>query len=343
MSIKPNIVILQESDNSINALNSVYIGDIPEKTLDPVDYDADYIDKIRTQPLLNDIEKQTLSPFKQDIQQMVQLLGAYCKTNSMDEIKNIITQIHSTLPSKPVANVKNWVRLLTGIHPQIDQFIKSLAYWKPYSEIIGTNTIMYYADTSTIDITMWSNSPLFVDNRIVWFTDPWKSPSYLRESLREKLDSDVVEYIQNAGRTTTKLIYRNIAYEAHITTRKVDGAEVEQERPVDPAITHGVGLNNDWYNQYFRIMPSNKPLAKSDAITYLDRGGVFVHVLVNHLQPLFADSRAEVRSIEYRKPLGVEETFPRAVENTIITDKSGNVILPNTTVIDNEVLEPEKA
>jgi hypothetical protein len=273
---------------------------------------------------------------------MVQLLGSYCKINSITEIKKIVNQIHSTLPSKGVSNVKNWVKLLTGLHPQIDSYVKTLPYWKPYSEIIGTNTIMYYADTSCIDITFWSSDPVFITNEIVWFTDAWASPSYIRESIREKLSDSAVEFIQTAGVTTSRMQYKNLVLETERTTKSGSGAETYQDRPIEPDVVHGASLNNDWYNQELRTMSDVKEPMYKYARKHLDQGGVFVHVLVNHLNPLEPDATSEKRAIVRSSPIGVEETFPRGNSAiAVATDQNGNRILKNATQVDNSDLGPE--
>jgi len=340
MSIKPNVIILQ---TPVSKMGNVSIKDIPIVTTNLNGNDSDYIDTIRSQPLPNNIETLTSSSLNEDIRQMVKLLGAYCKTRSIEEIKKVISSIHSTLPTKGVSNVKNWVKLLTGLHPETDNFLETLPYWKtPYSEVIGTNTIMYYADNSTIDITMWTSDPMFVTNEIVWFTDPWKTVSYLRESVREKLNSEVVDLIQRAGNTTTSLMCRNLVREALKTTAEGIGAEEYQVRPIPANLAHGISLNNDWYNQTNRIMPSDKSAARNDAITRLDTGGVLIHVLVNHLKPLVPKAESIKGAIISSSPLGVEETFPHRIDIPVKTDIGGNNLTENKTVVDNSVLKPEK-
>lgn len=312
MSIKPNVIILQESDSSIDALTKVYMEQIPQVTTDLDKNDSSYIDMIRTQPSPNEISDITQSDLATDISQMVKLLGSYCKNNSMDEIKKIVTQIHGTLPQKKVSIVKNWVKYLTGLHPKIDDHLKTLDYWKKvYSELIGTNNIIYYADTSCIDITYWVKNPQFETNEIVWTTDEWPSPSYIRESVREKLPSDAVLFIQEAGLTCSKVQFRNVVLESQRSTESGTGAEIEQSRPIGNDEAHGSSLNNDSYNQSMRTMPEVKEAMYKYAINHLDSGGSYVHVLVNHLQPLVTSAAAEKRAIVFNSPIGVEETLDR--------------------------------
>lgn len=344
MSIKPNVIILQESDSSINALANVYMEQIPQVITNLDENDSSYINMIRCQPSPNEIDKVSISDLNFDISQMVKLLGAYCKTNSIEEIKKVVTSIHNSLPEKNVSIVKNWVNYLTGLHPKIDDHLKTLEYWKKlYSELIGTNNIIYYADTSCIDISFWVKNPLFETNEIVWFTDEWPSPSYIRETVREKLPSVAVKFIQEAGLTCTKVQYRNVVLESQRTTESGTGAEKGQSRPIGNGEVHGSSLNNDWYNQSMRTMPEVKEAMFNYAINHLDDRGVFVHVLVNHMQPLVTDAAAEKSAITFSDPIGVEETFPRANTSiTIDTDLNGNRILRNPTSVDNDSLKPIK-
>ena len=92
-----------------------------------------------------------------------------------------------------------------------------------------------------------------------------------------------------------------------------------------------------------RPMPEVKEAMYKYAIKHLDSGGSYVHVLVNHLQPLVTEATAEKRAVVFNSPIGVEETFPRAnTDITINTDLNGNRILENATTVDNDSLKPTK-
>lgn len=346
--ITPNVIIYQTRSEPLKNRKAYDVIEIPKQS-QGANIDAGIIDQIRNQPKPNDIKKHTISPYDEDIVQMVRLMGAYCLPNSVLKIYRAIEKIHNTFNEKKTPEVKNWIKLLTGLHPDVDKKIKNLGYWKkPYSEVIGTNTIVYYPTIESIDITNWGQKPKFVNNEVKWFLEPWESPSYLRETVRHKLDSSAVEYIQNANLLTTQIQRRNHIYEAFQSTEMGSGTEKTQVRPIEPivpTINHGVSLNNDWYHQFFRIMPGTagaKFLSWNNAYNHLTEGGFLVYRLVNHMEPLLNVNTAYPTNSRFVKPLGVEETFPNRKSNLYVdVDNSGQVVLNNTGEINNDVLEPE--
>lgn len=346
--IHPNTVIYSKRPSNLKSRSSVDVIKLPLEKHSS-DSDRGVIDQIRSQPKPNDINKYTISPFSNDIQHMVKLLGSYCKKNSINEISNYINQIHEDLNSKEAPEIKNWLRILTGLHPDIDKKIKKLGYWQmPYSEVMGTNTVLYYAGPDAVDITNWAKTPRFTTNDIEWFTEVWESPHYIRESLRQKIDSPAVEMIQNANHTTTKYLRRNLIWESLITTKPVTGGEVAQIRPIMPIvpiINHGASLNNDWYHQTYRIMNGptmDKHICKHDIICHLTSNGYYVHLLVNHLTPLLNNSTAQDVNAKFIYPIGIEETFPRrSISLVADIDNSGQKVLKKPLTINNDVLKPE--
>lgn len=343
--IHPNVISYQSRPAGLNTSQVFYVYQIPLAS-DGANIDAGIIEQIRSQPKPNDIINYTSSPYKQDITQAVKLMGAYSSPSSLQKTFNAVTEIHETLNGKAAPEIKSWIHLLTGIHPLIDKKIKVLGYWRmPYSEVIGTNTILYYAGTDSIDITNWAETPKFGTNEVVWFLTPWESPHYIRESIRQKLDSSVVEMIQNAGHTTTKFLRRNLIWESMISTDAGSGAEASQKRPIAPDNAHGLSLNNDWYHQSYRIMDGYneaKNYGRQDAIQHLQSGGYDVYKLVNHLTPLINNSKAMDRSTRFQFPLGVEETFPNRPSNiSVDVDNAGQKVIRSTSVVNNNVLKPE--
>jgi hypothetical protein len=357
--IHPNVIIYQQRAAGLKKGDALNVKSIPIEVKDTQassgsrlnqykSSDAGTIDKIRSQPKPNEIDKETGSYYTEDIQQMVKLLGSHCKSNSIDEISKVIKDIHETFNDKDVPEIKNWVRLLTGLHPAIDKQIKQYGFWSmPYSEIIGTNTILYYANTNSIDITFWAKKPMFTDNQIVWTQSPWESPHYIRESTRQKLDSGIVAYMQNANHETTKYMRRNLIWESVVTTKKLTGGEIRQKRPIEPVlpdINHGASLNNDWYHNYFRIMDGadgNKSIAWHDAVCHLTQDGYFVHLLVNHITPLINASIAQAEATDL-KGLDAEDTFPnRPAKLRSFIDHSGQEVWNNEDFVNNDILKPE--
>jgi len=346
--IDPNVIIYQQRSSEMTSRESLNVLDIPVE-VENKSQDARIIDQIRNQPKPNEIGDKTESVYKTDIQQMVKLLGSYCQINSIQEIAKVIKEIHDTLNQKDAPEVKDWVRLTTSLHPEIDNQIKEYGYWKmPFSEMIGTNTILYYAGPDSIDITFWAKAPMFTTNEVKWFLTPWSSPQYIRESTRHKLDSAIVEMIQNAHHTTTQYMRRNLIFEALQTTEKLTGAEKRQKRPIEPIvpdINHGVSLNNDWYHQKYRIMDGtymNKNFGKHDALYHLtEKGfGYYVHLMINHLTPLLNASVAQAHTTDLAG-LGVEDTFPRRKAKQPSVDFSGQIVFDTPTDVNNDVLKPE--
>ena len=345
--IHPNVIIYSTAAGDLKNLKTELL--IKQPVLKPsAEKDMGMIDHIRNQPLPNEISEKSQSAYKDDIALMVKLLGAYCQKDVINKIYKAVKEIQDTLSSKEPGDAKNWVRLLTGMHPQIDSKIRSLAYWKtPYSEVIGTNTIIYYPGTESIDITKWAVRPYYKTNEVKWRPVVWTHPHYIRESVRQKLDpDDVVAYIQNAGLSTTKYLRRNLIWEALISTdSENDGAEYGVSRPIKPEvpeINHGVSLNNDWYHQHYRIMTHCKPTAKDNAIAHLDTGKAKRSYLVNHLTPLKNTHIAQKTLNRFKSPLGIEETFPRrSTRLTADTDNSPQHVIKKVSKVNNDVIEPE--
>ena len=347
MNIQPNIKIFQSTTRDVIDNASVDILAIPRADT-PDNIDSDYVDSIRNQPLPNNIELVTISNAKDEIEDMIKLLGSCCREDSIEEAKKVIDSIHAKFNDKPAHMIKSWVRAIKGMHPKLDEYVEeNKEYFKnPFSEVMGTNTILYYADTSSIDIWYWSKSPRFKNNRVEWFLSPWKEPTYIRESVRQKLPSEVVEYVQNANHLTSKLMRRNIIYDVFLTTEDGTGKQVPQERPIPYNVAHGSALNADWYHQNYRILDGerNKYWGKHDAIYKMYEphpDGYLVHLLVNHITPLTPFRIANDDRIAWKSPLGVEETFPNRNSGlTVTTDSVGQKILTSSTDVNETAITP---
>jgi hypothetical protein len=336
--IHPNVISYTLRPSDLKNRKAISILKLPQKNQSDT-ADRCVIDQIRCQPKPNEISNLSQSSFKDDISQMVGLLGAYCKNKPIDEIYKNIEQIHGTLNNKAAPEIKNWIRLLTGLHPELDKKIKNLGFWKtPYSEAIGTNTITYYPGPESVDIIYWSKAPTLTTNEVK--TPPLQNPSFIRESIREKLDSAVVELIQNSNHLTMQYLRRNLIWESLLTTAKGTGREAVQSRPIDASTVHGVSLNNDWYHG--DRVAACRSSCKSDAVNYLCKNGANCDKLVNHLTPLINSCKAQTVAARFESPLGVEETFPRRLSNLIADiDNSGQKVLKTPDKINNDVLKPE--
>lgn len=348
MPIKPNIQIYQTTAASIQTLETKDLILLPDDNVSQF-INLELIDKIRNQPLPNDIATVSASSQRPNIARLVRLLGQFCKSSSTNEIIRVVSEIHEILNPLEVHIIKNWVRLLTGLHPKVDEYIKvNLPYFKnPHSEYIGTNTITFYADESAIDIWFWSETPVIQDSKVSFFLEPYNAPHSINESTRQKLPDSVVAYMQEANQLTNKKYRNAIIYDAFITTADITGKEELQKRPIPYNVAHGVCLNNDWYHQSFRILGGEKAKfwAKHDAIYKLYEphpNGYFVHLLFNYITPLTPRIKAEQKAYKWRFPMGVEETFP-TYKNGLQMDSlaNGQRILPVAESVNDESLEPE--
>ena len=336
--IHPNVIIYETRSSDLKSRKTVPIINLPLKQQSDV-ADRGVIDQLRCQPKPNNIAEFSSSPFKTDVDQMVKLMGAYCYPGSITEIYKVIENIHSTLNEKAIPETKNWIRLLTGLHPELDKKIKGLGFWKtPYSEIMGTNTILYYAGPDAVDIKYWSKAPTLTSNIVK--NPPLQTPHFIRETVREKLDSDVVELLQNSNHLTLQHLARNLIWDSRMTTAKGSGNEIVQSRPIPASTAHGVSLNNDWYHG--ERISACRAVCKSDTIYYLQKNGANCDKLVNHLNPLVNSNKAQTVTTRFESPLGIEETFPRRPSNLKADcDNSGQKVLKSPDKINNDVLKPE--
>ena len=344
MNIQPTVRIFENTSSNVVDQNSINLIELPELN-SATNIDADYMDAIRNQPLPNNLQAISISDAKNEIADLINLLGSFCANNSIEQIKGVIDQIHAKLNNKPPHLIRSWVRLIKGLHPKIDEYIQqNKGFFKnPFSDLVGTNTIMYYADESAIDIWYWSKVPKYKNNTVEWFLDPWIGPTYLRESIREKVPSDVVNYIQKANFITTTAFRRNIIFDAITTTADGTGGDTKQARPIEKNVAHGSSLNNDWYHQTYRIFGArgDKYWSKQDAIYKLDEpdNGYLVHLLVNYITPLTPISVVNNKRIVTQ----VEETFPNSKPNLSVSVGNNNQkILDNSTAVDDSSIVPEK-
>lgn len=299
------------------------------------------VDQLRNQPMCNDIIKYTESPFSDDLEQMIEFKGSFCKPDPINSILRSITRVHNSLNSKKTPEIKNWLRILTGIHPEIDRKIKKLGYWKmQHSENIGTNTITYNPDYSSVDVLKWGKITPCINN------DPHiKSNgkiSYIRDSMRQKLDSPVVEFIQNANHIGTAFLLRNLTSERYMSTdSRNGGSEIVIKGTIAKETAHGCSLNADVHHN--ERMESIRMQCINDAISYLRRDGTDSYKLVNHITPLTNKDISHGIGAILKDPLNIEYNIPiKGSPKKYEIDQSGQRVLKSPTDINNDVLKPEK-
>jgi hypothetical protein len=352
--IQPEILIQNKTVQSIVNNSTVPIIEIPSGRT-PGEFDVDYIDLMKNQFLPNNIIYHTVSDVDVDMGHLIKLLGAYCQEGSIDQIKAIVSEIHEILTvevidgeryERPASHIKSWVKALNGIHPKIDEYLKQeKAYFKePFSELIGSNTLLFSAGTNNLDILFWSKEPLEMTNDVAWSTDLPTGPSYLREHMRHKLPNEVVHTIQHTNYTTQSKFFDKIKHIAHETTGE-SGAIKIQTHPIDRMDAHGSSLNYDHYHHENRILDGNKAKywAKHDSIykMYDQEEGHLVHLMINHLEPLVYKKQANSKMISMQKPLGVEETFPRANPDAVVNILNNGQRSTKSEDVEDSMLVPE--
>ena len=360
------------SNPVVREMRSIFvelIPSIPKATFNSVESNA--IDVIRSIPWPNGIQNCNVSSMYRDVERMQKLLGAFQRTSSIEELRTIIFDINQCMaikhplysipppyiPDVGATNIRNWVRLLKGLHPRIDlelNFTKEtqMFFFRDVSEEIGSITVTTNADTSTIDQSAWGNGTELMHNVRGRNTLPFYAPSYIRETLRQKLDSNVAKIIQSSNTSLATHMQRNLPTETWKSTTPITGGECWQVRPVQPMLTQGAHNNPDWYHWQYRTLTLNplmglKEQGLKDSLDYLNKyynlGDFTVHALVNHLTPLKPFAEAEKRTIEQSTPQGIEETFPTAnVTQRSLTYLNGQLVnsVERDVKSDDTILKP---
>lgn len=310
----------------LTEIESVSVRDYIPDSPDGIDYDP--ISQIRTMPLLDGIDLAIDSELREDVELLVDLLGGYCSEDSMTKIVEAAHRIHDSFKnqSKPANIVKSWVRLLQGLHPRVDYNIRNtLAFFSvPYSEVVGTNTILYYQDLHSNDLSQWNQQPLHTSNVVTWIDTYPSKIDVCRGSLREKLPNECIEYMSIAATTLNRLYGQRLISEHSIVTKNDTGGLTKISRPINPSTAHGAALNSDWYHSAYRIYNNQVKLSSALDVTYqFHKDGYFVHMLINHLVPLSNNAAAAVSPITLADPVGVEDKFPGATVLTIDVQRNG--------------------
>lgn len=366
----PIIINLEQSSKTVRTYRSIFLETVPvisyiclnNNGLLPYTIDHNGIDYIRGMPLYNHLSYRTISNYYKDIAQMYNLMASFQKfkpiPNIIQEIKSIlITMATKKLPidlnsQKGAAGIKGWIKAITNIHPSIDTYLKEnnveiFKYWKEYSDLLGTNTVLHNADPSSTDITYWGETPDNMTNDINRFNMPYYAPHYIREGTRTKLDNEVIHLIQSANAKTSLNMSQNLVKSATISTKPITGGEYTVLRPDLTPKAIGHSLQNDFYHWMFRVMPIMRLGGLKDCIMYCNEyytyGDFTISSLVNHLWPMKLYSKAESHLIVKSAPQGIEETAPSNTNSTVLfTDMAGNPSFSDTKEINNQSLVPIK-
>lgn len=368
--ITPIIINLEISSKPVATYRAVFLENIPlvsyislnNTGLFQFTVEHNLIDYIRGMPLYNHLATRTVSNYYKDISQMYYLMGSFQKFNPITYIINEIQSIQLTMATKKIpttdltcqkgaAGIKGWIKNLTNIHPLIDTHIKKnnvdiFKYWKEYSDLIGTNTVLYNTDTTNIDISYWGETPNNMTNDILRTNMPFFAPHYIREGTRTKLDSNTVHLIQSANAKCTLNMSQNLVKSATRSSKPITGGEYTVERPnigIPKAIGHS--LQNDYYHWMIRVMPIIKLGGLKDCIMYCNEyylyGDFTISALVNHLWPMKPYAKAEDHIIVKSAPQGIEETAPNALRRPgLYTDMAGNPVFEDTKELNEQPLYP---
>lgn len=301
--------------------------------------DRRVIEKIRNQPKYNNPVYKCRSEFNTDVVRMAAFLGSFCQSNPISCLFRVAQEIHSNFDGMAAPEVRDWIRQLSSLHPLLDARLRTLSYWNtPYSENVGATTLLHDAGLESIDVKQWTKAPVLLSN-VVSNGGNDSVPTYLRETTRHKLDSNIVRLIQGANYAASIYASRNLVWEAMSATEENTGKESVQVRPIGAAQSHGASLNSDWYYNEYHLSPSRTKCL--DAVkNELNKQGN-VSSLINHLTPLRDRNQSQDVLARFDNELGIEETFPRTKGYAPIdVDNTGQPIYKTPSNINDTVLLP---
>lgn len=125
------------------------------------------------------------------------LNGAKTSIESFSKIEALIGTIHRQFKDYETAVIKNWLKILRKIHPEVDENIKDLLYFKPISDEIGSRTLGYYPDTQSLDLEDWG-------------TD---KPKPIRYNIEYKINKNDLDNINNSYKLLNQAMVRNLSTE----------------------------------------------------------------------------------------------------------------------------------
>lgn len=328
--------------------------------------ESNFVEKIKAIPLFEGMDVQSVSTLANDVYQMRELLKCYQKKDNIKQLIGIIHSIHETFatklipvditPYKGVGNVRNWMKLLTNIHPLVDSSIREalnqlplfkMPFFKEKSEIMAHNHTLDTSDTTNVDITLWKETSELMNNNISKLPKMWTAPSYIRENVRHKLDNNVIRLTQQANAKFSGYLARNAVKEAYFAT-DITGGRMRVLRPILPVnilMAHGLSLVSETYHREIRVLLMTEDYAYRDVVSYLSQyynyGDFLVHLTVNYLHPMGLYLEGDPSAIKYQTPTGVEETFsPKTYNLTLVTDHRGNPLNIQEKKINDAVIKP---
>lgn len=203
--------------------------------IDLNNYESYDVADTRSLPFSNN-PKWNIDPLQKDLQDS--------KTIGLDAIVQVIGKIHDTLDEEGTINIREHVRTLQQIHPNIDKQLINLKYFKPMSESVGAPFLAYTIDKSALPYVYWI-SPL-----------PELKPLAVRQNIINKLDSATLFSIEAAYTSLNQKLASNISNEYL----------VEDPNNIQPAhnTSHAYHIVGDylWYVNHINNKLPNKVLER---------------------------------------------------------------------------------
>jgi hypothetical protein len=119
------------------------------------------------------------------------------KRISLPKVSIKVQSMTRSLDSESTPTLREMVKLLLKIHPSIDNILKDNTYFKGVSEDVASRTLAYTPDTQSLKLNNWSDG----------------TPMPIKKILKQKLDIDMAETIDEAYHNLNKAFVRNLSTE----------------------------------------------------------------------------------------------------------------------------------
>jgi len=147
---------------------------------------------------------------------ILKLNGAKVKLNSIKELTDVVQTINRMLDAKDPVVTREWVHMASKLHPKVDDSIKSMEYFKPISNEVGSTHLMHTPDTQTLALGDWSTElpRLFrrsieckLDNQYDTMNEVYYN---LNVGMARNISTEFIDQRKSAGNNTLgKSIYNN--------------------------------------------------------------------------------------------------------------------------------------
>jgi len=234
-----------------------------------------------------------------DVAFLIKLRTCKEEINPIVSIETVLNNIHATLSEKSTPTLRAWVYKVKNIHPNLaGSIIDNLNYYQPTSESVGACTLGYSQDTQNLDLEDWNG----------------KLPKPLRVIIKNKINSETTNMIENAYHSLNSRLVQNIS------------SEFSDERDRKPDKMLAVD---------YHIM--------GDTLYYEDHLKLQKDVIKTKIKNVLKDA---IRLINYLYPVNTlakieNDSFTITAEKKEMTiNLKGNKIEVALTKIDNKILVP---